>query len=304
MKHESVLLEEVIESLKLKKNSIVVDATLGLGGHSKAILNEIPQGFLYCFEQDSQIIEEAKNKLKKFSNYEIINQNFVLIVDELKNRNIQTVDAILFDLGVSSPQLDNAERGFSYQQDGPLDMRMNPQNEKTAACIINNYSESELVNILFKYGEEKYARSIVKNIIKKREKQQIKTTGELKTIIQESVPMKYRREKHPARKTFQAIRIAVNDELLVLEKALKKSLELLNKEGRLAVITFHSLEDRICQKIFKQVSQIDSNLKKLPFIPESKKPKFKIIGKIRPSKVEILNNNRSRSATLRIVERI
>ncbi len=304
MKHISVLLEESIESLNLKETSIVVDATLGLGGHSYEILKIINKGFLYCFDQDDTSIKIAKDRLKDFKNFEIIRSNFVDLENELKKRNVLKVDSILFDLGVSSPQLDEAERGFSFHQDAVLDMRMDQSAELTAKDVVNKYSFEKLKKIITEYGDEKYAKNIARAIEKNREKKEIKTTFELVEIIQSCVPEKYKREKHPARKTFQAIRIEVNNELEVLSSALKQSLELLNINGRLCVITFHSLEDKICQNIFKEVSEMDIALKKMPIVPENMKPKFKIIKKISPSKKELEDNNRARSAKLRIIERV
>ena len=301
--HKSVLLEETIKYLNLKENSIIVDCTLGYGGHSANILKRIPKGYLYAFDQDKEAIEEAEKKLKGAGlNFEIINTNFKKIKKELDKRNIKA-DGILFDLGVSSPQLDNSERGFSFHKDGPLDMRMNKDEGITAKEIVNTYSIEKLTNIFYKYGEEKYAKSIAKNIVKKREEKEIKTTLELAEIIKESVPEKYRRVSHPARRVFQAIRIEVNNELEVFEKALTDALELINKNGRICVITFHSLEDRICKQIFNKVSKVPKELEKLPIIPDEYQPKFKIIANISPSKEELKNNRRARSARLRVIER-
>ncbi len=301
--HKSVLLEETIKYLNLKENSIIVDCTLGYGGHSANILKRIPKGYLYAFDQDKEAIEEAEKKLKGAGlNFEIINTNFKNIKKELGKRNIKA-DGILFDLGVSSPQLDNSERGFSFHKDAPLDMRMNKDEGITAKEIVNTYSIEKLTNIFYKYGEEKYAKSIAKNIVKKREEKEIKTTLELAEIIKESVPEKYRRVSHPARRVFQAIRIEVNNELEVFEKALTDALELINKNGRICVITFHSLEDRICKQIFNKVSKVPKELEKLPIIPDEYQPKFKIIANISPSKEELKNNRRSRSARLRVIER-
>ena len=200
--------------------------------------------------------------------------------------------------------MDTDERGFSFHGNARLDMRMDINNPISAYEVVNNYSYEELVNILYKYGEEKYANSIVKGIIKSREEKPIETTLELAEIIKNNVPEKYRREKHPARKTFQAIRIEVNRELDVFATSLKQSLELIKVGGRICVITFHSLEDKICKEIFKSVSTIDPNLKNLPIIPEELQPKYKVIGNIKPSKDELEENNRARSAKLRIIERV
>lgn len=301
--HESVLLTESIDYLNLNDKSIIVDCTLGYAGHSSQILKQIPNGYLYAFDQDKEAIKEADKKLKAIrNNYEIINTNFVNLKEEI-NKRIDKVDGILFDLGVSSPQLDEADRGFSFHKDAPLDMRMNRDQSLNAYDVVNTYSANDLTKILKTYGEEKYANSIAKGIVKAREIKPIQTTLELTEIIKENVPEKYRRVGHPARKTFQAIRIEVNDELNVFKNALKDSLDLINKGGRICVITFHSLEDRICKQIFNEVSKLPKELQNLPIIPDEYKPKFKIIANIEPTKEEIERNPRSRSARLRVIER-
>lgn len=301
--HESVLLTESINYLNLNDKGIIVDCTLGYGGHSSHILKQIPNGYLYAFDQDKEAIKEAEKKLKAVrDNYEIINTNFVNLKEEITKR-VDKVDGILFDLGVSSPQLDEAERGFSFHKDGLLDMRMNQDQELSAYDVVNTYSLEELTKIFKVYGEEKYASSIAKGIVKTRENTPIKTTLELAEIIKENVPEKYRRQGHPARKVFQAIRIEVNDELNVFEKTLKDALDLINVGGRICVITFHSLEDRICKHVFNEVSSIPKELQNLPIIPDEYKPKFKVIANIKPKAEEIEKNNRSRSARLRVIER-
>ena len=303
--HISVLLNECIQNLNLKDDSIIVDATLGYGGHSSEILKRIPKGFLYAFDQDEEAIKSSKERLSKIgSNFEIIHSNFVNMKAELEKRNIKHVDGILFDLGVSSPQLDNKERGFSYNGEARLDMRMDKRNKLTAYEVVNEYSYEKLVQVLFKYGEEKYAKNIAKNIVQKREKKKIETTIELAEIVAESVPAKYKRDHNPARKTFQAIRIEVNDELNVFTKSLNYALDLIDVNGRICVITFHSLEDKICKEIFRKNSTVIEELKKAPIIPDEYKPKFKVVDIIEPSKKELESNNRSRSAKLRILERI
>lgn len=305
MKHISVLLNETIESLNLKENSIVVDCTLGRAGHSSEILKRIPNGMLIAFDQDEDAIVESDVRLGKIANnYKLIKSNFSNIKEELKKINIEKVDAILFDLGVSSPQLDDEERGFSFHKDARLDMRMDRDNELDAYKVVNEYSYEKLEDIFFKYGEEKNAKSIARKIVEVRGNKPIETTLELVEVIKSSVPEKYRREHHPARKIFQAIRIEVNNELYVFEKALKDSLDLLNKDGRLCVITFHSLEDKICKSVFKKISEVDQTLKKLPIIPKEYEPKFKVIATIKPKVKEIEDNNRSRSSKLRVIERI
>ena len=305
--HISVLLKESIDGLNLKEDGIYVDSTLGYAGHSSEILKRITRGCLFAFDQDSKAIEFSREKLSSIgNNFEIINSNFVNIKEELEKRNINSVDGILFDLGVSSPQLDESDRGFSYHNDAKLDMRMNQNQELSAYEVVNTYPENELANIFFKYGEEKYARSIARNIVKYRESKKVESTLELVEIIKSSVPEKAKRDKHPARKVFQAIRIEVNNELGILDKTMRDSLSLLKVGGRVAVITFHSLEDRIIKNIFKEVTEIDPKVKGLPNIPDSYLPDFKLVNNkaIIPSDEELEYNNRSRSSKLRIIERI
>lgn len=306
MKHYSVLLNEAIDGLDIKENGVYVDCTLGYAGHSKEILKRITRGCLFAFDQDINAINYSKQVLSEISdNFEIINTNFVNIKKALKQKNIKGVDGILFDLGVSSPQLDEKERGFSYHNDAKLDMRMDLSGEIDAYYVVNNYSYESLSEIFFKYGEEKYSRSIARKIVDYRENKNIETTLELVEIIKSAVPEKYKRETHPAKKVFQAIRIEVNKELNVFESALKDAIELLNPGGRICVITFHSLEDRICKQIFKEYSEVDKRVKGLPIIPDEFKPTLKLISKaIKPSKEELEENNRSRSAKLRIAEKI
>ncbi len=303
--HISVLLEESIKYLNLKEDSIVVDMTLGCAGHSTQILKKIKRGYLFAFEQDNNTVLASKLKLSKIgSNFEIINKNFITLKEELNKRNIKKVDSILFDLGVSSLQLDEKERGFSFHKDSKLDMRMDQRQKLSAYEVVNNYSFEELINIFYKYGEEKYSTSIAKNIILKRGIKPIETTLELVNIIKEVLPEKYKRKKHPARKIFQAIRIEVNNELEVFEKALLDALDMLKINGRICVITFHSLEDEICKRIFKKVAEINEFLKELPIIPKQYQPNFNIIGQFKPTKDEVKNNKRSRSAKLRVIERV
>ncbi len=300
--HVSVLLEECIKYLNLNDKSIIVDCTLGYGGHSSAILKNISNGHLYSFDQDSEAIKYSSKRLSEISgNYTIINSNFVNLKKELNKLNVNEVDGILYDLGVSSPQLDEGDRGFSFHKDAKLDMRMNQNQELTAYKVINEYSYENLVRVLREYGEEKYASSIVMGIINSRP---INTTLELVEVIKNNVPEKYRRDKHPARKTFQAIRIEVNNELNVFEDSLKQALDLIKVGGRVCVITFHSLEDKICKEVFRSVSSIDDSLKKLPVIPNHLMPKYKVVKVVEPSKEELDNNNRARSAKLRVIERI
>ena len=300
--HVSVLLDESIKYLNLNDKSIIVDCTLGYGGHSSAVLKNISNGHLYSFDQDKDAIRYSSKRLSDISdNFTIINSNFVNLKKELNKLNVNEVDGILYDLGVSSPQLDEGDRGFSFHKDALLDMRMNQGQELTAYKVVNEYSYEDLVRVLRVYGEEKYATSIVKGIINNRP---IKTTLELVEVIKNNVPEKYRRDKHPARKTFQAIRIEVNDELNVFEDSLNQALDLIKIGGRVCVITFHSLEDKICKEVFKRVSSIDSNLKNLPVIPKHLMPKYKVVKVIEPSIDELDSNNRARSAKLRVIERI
>jgi 16S rRNA (cytosine1402-N4)-methyltransferase len=306
-KHISVLLQESIDALNLKEDSIIVDCTLGYGGHSSYILQRIKKGFLFAFDQDSEAIRHSTNRLQAIgTNFTIIKSNFVNLKEELEKRDVTEVDGILFDLGVSSPQLDDATRGFSYHEDASLDMRMDKSNPLSAYEVVNTYSQKELADIFYKYGEDKFSRNIAKKIVEYRAQKPIETTLELVEIIKSAVPMKKRKEKHPARQIFQAIRIEVNHELDVLEPALEQALSLLKVGGRVAVITFHSLEDRIVKQYFKEKCKIDDKVKGLPNIPEEYLPDFQLVVNkaILPSKEELEHNNRSRSAKLRVIERI
>ena len=306
-KHISVLKNESIEALNLKEDSIIVDCTLGYGGHSSFILKRIKKGYLFAFDQDSEAIRHSTDRLKSIgTNFTIIKSNFSNLKEELNEQDVYEVDGILFDLGVSSPQLDDSSRGFSYHKDAPLDMRMDKDNPISAKEIINNYSKEELSNIFSKYGEAKFARNIAKKIVEYREKKEIESTLELVDIIKTAVPMKFRVEKHPARQIFQAIRIEVNKELDVIPIALEQALDLIKVNGRVAVITFHSLEDRIVKKLFKEKVMVDKKVQGLPNIPEEYLPSFKLVVNkaIKPSEDEIKNNPRSRSAKLRVIEKI
>ena len=305
--HKSVLLEESIESLHLQPTSKVVDMTLGFAGHSSQILKRINQGYLFAFYQDEEAIASSYQKLKQIGdNFEIIDSNFANVKEELAKRNIDKVDAILYDLGVSSPQLDEDYRGFSYRFDAPLDMRMDKDNPLTAKIIVNTYQEQDLRRIFTNYGESKFASSIARNIIKHRNQQPIETTLELVEIIKEATPMKERIKKHPAKQIFQALRIEVNHELEVLEASIQQALELIDINGYIAVITFHSLEDRFIKKTFQKVTEIDAISKGMPNIPLDKQPDFKLITKkgIKPSEEELATNHRAHSATLRVIQRI
>ena len=306
-KHISVLLEESISSLNLKENSIIVDCTLGYGGHSSNILARIKKGFLFAFDQDSEAIRHSTDRLNAVgTNFTIIKSNFVHLKEKLKEQGVDKVDGVLFDLGVSSPQLDEKERGFSYHEDARLDMRMDKDNPLSAYEVVNNYSKEQLANIFYKYGEDKFSNNIAKKIVEYRQNKKIETTLELVEIIKTAVPMKFRIDKHPARQIFQAIRIEVNNELGVIEPAINQSLDLLNVGGRVAVITFHSLEDRLVKNIFKEKCAIDPKLKGMPNIPAEYLPDFELVVNkaINPSEEEIKNNPRARSAKLRVIERI
>lgn len=306
-KHISVLLNESISSLNLKENSIIVDATLGYGGHSSSILDRIKKGYLFAFDQDSEAIRHSTDRLSKIgTNFTIIKSNFKNMKEELNKRNIYKVDGVLFDLGVSSPQLDEKERGFSFHEDAPLDMRMDRDQKLTAYDVVNNYSKEELARIFLKYGEDKFSNNIAKKIVEYRSTKPIETTLELVEIIKTAVPMKFRIDKHPARQIFQALRIEVNHELDVIEPAINQALEMLNVGGRVAVITFHSLEDRLVKNIFREKCKIDEKLKGLPNIPEEYLPDFKLVENkaIVPSEEELKRNPRARSSKLRVIERI
>ena len=306
-KHISVLLEESISSLNLDESSIIVDATLGYGGHSSNILERIKTGHLFAFDQDSEAIRHSTDRLKKIgTNFTIIKSNFVHLQEELNNLGVYKIDGALFDLGVSSPQLDDEERGFSFHNDAKLDMRMDRDQKLSAYEVVNNYSKEELAKIFTKYGEDKFANNIAKKIVEYRKTKPIETTLELVEVIKTAVPMKFRIDKHPARQIFQAIRIEVNHELDVIEPAINKALDMLNVGGRVAVITFHSLEDRLVKNIFKEKCKIDDKVKGLPNIPEEYLPDFKLIYNkaIAPSDEEIKNNPRARSSKLRVIERI
>ena len=306
-KHISVLLEESISSLNLKENSIIVDCTLGYGGHSSNILARIKKGFLFAFDQDSEAIRHSTDRLTAVgTNFTIIKSNFVHLKEKLNELGVEKVDGVLFDLGVSSPQLDERERGFSYHEDARLDMRMDKDNPLSAYEVVNNYSKEQLANIFYKYGEDKFSNNIAKKIVEYRETKPIETTLELVEVIKTAEQKKFRIDKHPARQIFQAIRIEVNNELGVIEPAINQALEMLNVGGRVAVITFHSLEDRLVKNIFKEKCAIDPKLKGMPNIPAEYLPDFELVVNkaIAPSEEEINNNPRARSAKLRVIERI
>lgn len=308
--HETVLLREATEGLDIKPDGIYVDCTLGGAGHAALILEQLSdEGHLYAFDQDSTAIEHAKILLKDQvtkKKITFIQSNFRYLKESLNELSISKVDGILYDLGVSSPQLDNAERGFSYHQDAVLDMRMNRDQELSAHDVVNKWEYSDLVRIFFRYGEEKFSKQIARKIEAHREAQPINTTQELVNIIKESIPAPARRKGgHPAKRVFQAIRIAVNDELTSVEESLEQAVGLLTLEGRISVITFHSLEDRIVKQIFREYSKLPDVPRGLPVMPDFKKPALKLVNRkpILPSEEELEHNNRSRSAKLRIAEK-
>lgn len=308
MKHYSVMLNEVIDALNIKPDGIYVDATLGYAGMSKEILKRLnKEGFLISIDQDKEAREYSDKVLREFgSNYKIVASNFVNLKDILNELNINKIDGIIFDLGFSSPQIDDDKRGFSFMSDAPLDMRMNTESSLDAKKIVNTYSEKELTDCFYKYGEEKLSGVIAKKIVTSRKVKTINTTFELVEVIKNATGANYFYKNHPERKIFQAIRIMVNDELNVLEKVLPDAIDLLNSKGRIAVLTFHSLEDRIVKQVFKEYSEVNEMVKGLPNIPEEYQAKLKIINKkpIMASEEELKINSRSHSAKLRIGERI
>ncbi|WP_336823085.1 16S rRNA (cytosine(1402)-N(4))-methyltransferase RsmH [Sporosarcina sp. USHLN248] len=306
--HTTVLLHEAVEGLAIKKDGIYVDCTLGGAGHSLEIVKQLSSdGRLICFDQDMTAIHAAKETLKEhLSKVTFIHSNFRNLKGELERIGISSVDGILYDLGVSSPQLDTAERGFSYHQDARLDMRMDMDAPLSAFEVVNEWSYEDLVRIFFRYGEEKFSKSIARRIEEARKASPIETTGELVELIKEGIPAAARRTGgHPAKRVFQAIRIAVNDELGAAEESIEDALTLLNPKGRICVITFHSLEDRLCKTIFKEASSLPELPPNLPVIPPELEPTMKLVTRkpILPSEEEIEQNKRSRSAKLRIAEK-
>ena len=305
-KHYSVLLNEAVEGLNIKEDGIYVDCTLGGAGHSLEILKRLKTGKLYAFDQDNVALENAKQKLAEYSDKVVfIKSNFVNLKEKLADYGVYEVDGVLYDLGVSSPQLDTPERGFSYNYDTKLDMRMDTDAKISAYEVVNEYSYNDLVTIFYRYGEENFSKQIARNIEKKREQKPIETTFELVEIIKDSIPAAKRRTGgHPAKRVFQAIRIAVNNELSVFEDSLEQAIEIVSVGGRISVITFHSLEDRICKQIFNSYAKEKDIPKNLPIMPEESLSKLKVITRkpIYPSDIELEENNRSRSAKLRVAE--
>lgn len=308
-KHTTVLLEETVDGLNIKPDGTYVDCTLGGAGHSELILSKLSErGKLYAFDQDDIAIANAKEKLASYGDrLTIIKSNFLYLQEELEKLGVTEVDGILYDLGVSSPQLDTPERGFSYHHDAPLDMRMDQDAPLSAYDVINEWPYEKLVKIFFQYGEEKFSKQIARKIEAARETKAIETTAELVELIKDAIPAPARRKGgHPAKRVFQAVRIAVNDELGVFEKSLEQAIDLLAVGGRISVITFHSLEDRICKVTFKKASETPQLPPGLPIIPEEFQPKLKLVTRkpILPSDEELEFNNRARSAKLRIAEKL
>ncbi len=307
MKHFSVMLPEVIAGLNIKEDGVYVDATLGYAGHSGEILKRIKRGHLYALDADSEAISYSHQILSGIStNFKLIHANFFYLDQELDKEGVGKVDGFLFDLGLSSPEIDEARRGFSFMQDGELDMRMDQTARLTARDVVNTYAEEDLTRIFYEYAEEKKSRLIARKIGQYRSQKPIKRTLELVDIIKEAVGANYFYKEHPERRIFQAIRIEVNGELESIAEALPKAIKRLKKGGRICVITFHSLEDRMVKQIFKKYSEVPEIMRGLPEIPEEYQPLIKLINKkpITPSNEELKINSRSKSAKLRIVERI
>ena len=308
--HVTVLLHETIDMLDVKPDGIYVDATLGGAGHSEYLLTKLGEsGHLYTFDQDQHAIENAKIRLAPFIEkgmVTFIKDNFRHLQERLNELGVTEIDGICYDLGVSSPQLDERERGFSYKKDAPLDMRMNQEASLTAYEVVNTYDYHDLVRIFFKYGEDKFSKQIARKIEQAREMKPIETTTELAEIIKSAKPAKELKKKgHPAKQIFQAIRIEVNDELGAADESIQQAMDLLAIDGRISVITFHSLEDRLTKQLFKEASTVEVP-KGLPFIPDDLKPKMELVNRkpILPSTEELEANNRSHSAKLRVARKI
>lgn len=303
--HKTVLLDEAVEQLNIKPDGIYVDATTGGGGHSSLILSKLTTGHLYCFDQDDYAFLRSKERLDKVgSNYTFVKSNFVNLKEELSKLGVNHIDGIIYDLGVSSFQFDIPERGFSYNYDAPLDMRMNQDAPLSAYNIVNGWSYEEIVRILYRYGEDPFSKQIARSIERNRSIKPIETTFELVNVIKQALPSKVLRQKgHPAKQTFQALRIAVNDELRVFEKSINDALDMMNSDGRAVVITFHSLEDRICKNVFKERSTLDIP-DGVPMIITEEAP-FELVTRkpMLPSSKEIEENNRAHSAKMRVIRR-
>lgn len=307
-KHVSIMPDECMKGLDIKPGGIYVDATTGGGGHSLLIAQRLENGHLYCFDRDDDALKAAGERLKAYSDkVTFIKSNFAYMKEKLSEIGVFGVDGILFDLGVSSYQLDEAERGFSYMADAPLDMRMDRSQAKSAYDVVNTYSEQELAKIFFEYGEERYSKRIAERIVRQRENKSIETTLELVDIIKSAMPAAAKKEKqHPAKRVFQAIRIEVNDELSSVEEAVKHGIDILNPGGRIAIMSFHSLEDRIVKLKFQECADPCTCPKDFPVCVCGKKPTVKIITKkvIQASQAEVEQNPRARSAKLRVAEKL
>ena len=308
--HITVLLHETIDQLDVRPDGIYVDATLGGAGHSEYLLSKLgDKGHLYTFDQDQTAIDNAKKRLAPYIErgmVTFIKDNFRNLKTRLNEVGVEKIDGICYDLGVSSPQLDERERGFSYKQDAPLDMRMNQEATLTAYQVVNHYPYNDLVRIFFKYGEDKFSKQIARKIEQAREIKPIETTTELAEIIKSAKPAKELKKKgHPAKQIFQAIRIEVNDELGAADESIQQAIDLLAVGGRISVITFHSLEDRLTKQLFKEASTVDVP-KGLPFIPDDLQPKLELVSRkpILPSKEELEANNRAHSAKLRVARKV
>ena len=308
--HVTVMLHETIDMLDVKPDGIYVDATLGGAGHSEYLLSKLSEkGHLYAFDQDQNAIDNAQKRLAPYIEkgmVTFIKDNFRHLKDRLHDLGVTEIDGICYDLGVSSPQLDQRERGFSYKKDAPLDMRMNQEASLTAYEVVNQYDYHDLVRIFFKYGEDKFSKQIARKIEQARQVKPIETTTELAEIIKSAKPAKELKKKgHPAKQIFQAIRIEVNDELGAADESIQQAMDMLALDGRISVITFHSLEDRLTKQLFKEASTVEVP-KGLPFIPDDLKPKMKLVSRkpILPSKEELEANNRSHSAKLRVARKI
>ena len=305
--HISVLLNECIEGLNIKSDGIYVDATLGGAGHSSEILKRLNTGKLYCFDKDDEAIKAANERLSKISsNYQIIRSDFSNLKERLKEVGVEKIDGILFDIGVSSYQFDTPERGFSYKYDARLDMRMDTTQKLSAYEVVNTYSKEELTRIFFEYGEERFAKQISAKIVEQRKLSHIETTFQLVEVIKSALPAKVLRQKgHPAKQVFQAIRIEVNDELGALKTAIDQALSMLNKNGRCAIITFHSLEDRIVKNKFKEACNVNDNVKGLASLKDNEQ-EFELVNRkpIISTEQELMANNRAHSAKLRIIEKL
>lgn len=309
--HVTVLLNEAVDNLNIKADGIYVDCTLGGGGHSRKILEQLgPNGHLYAFDQDQTALDYNQENLRDWlvaKKLTLIKSNFQQLKQKLAEHGVSHVDGVLYDLGVSSPQFDVAERGFSYRQDAILDMRMDQSQALTARKIVNEWSYGELVRIFTRYGEEKFAKSIARQIERKRQEEEIQTTGQLVELIKAGIPAKARRKGgHPAKKVFQALRIAVNNELGVLEDSLAQALSLLNPHGRISVITFQSLEDRLVKTMFKEKTSLPELPRGLPVIPSELELEYRLVNRkpITPSQAELEANHRAHSAKLRVIEKV